>query len=103
MADDERRRKRSSRANAGKPARGGRTARQERPPEHDQPAAGGTSPAPENTSWDPVASWYTGWVGARGSIYHRKSGLPTVLRLAAPAPGENLIDIGCGHGVLARP
>ena len=106
MAGDDRRRKRPARQGAAKPARRtgpARQDRQERPAEPEQSADGGASPAPENTSWDPVASWYTGWVGKSGSIYHRKSGLPTVLRLAAPRQGENLIDIGCGHGVLARP
>ncbi len=53
------------------------------------------------THWDPVAKWYNGWVGKKGSLYHRAVSLPTVLELADPKPGELLLDIGCGQGVLA--
>ena len=34
-------------------------------------------------------------------MYHRAVALPTVLELADPKPGELLLDIGCGQGVLA--
>ncbi len=53
------------------------------------------------THWDPVAKWYNGWVGKKGSLYHRAVALPTVLELADPQPGQLLLDIGCGQGVLA--
>lgn len=54
-----------------------------------------------STSWDRVATWYDGWVGARGSRYHLALALPAVLRLLEPAPDEQILDIGCGQGVLA--
>lgn len=54
-----------------------------------------------STSWDPVATWYDGWVGDRGSRYHRELALPAALRLLEPAPDEEILDVGCGQGVLA--
>src|SRR5690606_11903367 len=53
------------------------------------------------SSWDPVAGWYDATVGVRGSPYHRKAAIPTVMRLAELRPGERVIDVGCGTGVLA--
>jgi ubiquinone/menaquinone biosynthesis C-methylase UbiE len=53
------------------------------------------------TSWDPVADWYTGWVGEGGSEHHRKLAIPAVLELLNPQSGEKILDIGSGHGVLA--
>ena len=57
-----------------------------------------TSPT---TSWDPVAGWYDGWVGDRGSRYHRALTIPAILELLAPQAGEEILDIGAGQGVLA--
>ena len=53
------------------------------------------------TSWDPLATWYNGWVGEAGSEYHRAVAVPAVLRLLDPQPGETILDVGCGQGVLA--
>lgn len=53
------------------------------------------------TSWDPVADWYSGWVGEAGSKHHQLLALPAVLDLLAPAAGEQILDIGAGPGVLA--
>lgn len=69
---------------------------------------GGTPPAAysprvkgSRSSWDPVAGWYDATVGVRGSPYHRKAAIPTVMRLAELRAGESVIDVGCGTGVLA--
>jgi ubiquinone/menaquinone biosynthesis C-methylase UbiE len=56
---------------------------------------------PAARSWEPVASWYDGWVGDRGSRYHRVAAIPAVMDLLDPQPGENILDIGAGQGVLA--
>ena len=56
---------------------------------------------PKATSWENVAGWYDGWVGKKGSHYHRKVALPTTLELLAPKPGEKILDLGAGSSVLA--
>lgn len=55
------------------------------------------------TSWDPIADWYVAWVGEEGSKHHRNVAIPALLELLAPQPGEQLLDVGCGPGVLAPP
>ncbi len=53
------------------------------------------------TSWEHVATWYDGWVGDHGSIYHRELAIPAVLDLLRPVQGESVLDVGGGQGVLA--
>ncbi|MDQ2742487.1 MAG: class I SAM-dependent methyltransferase [Chloroflexota bacterium] len=53
------------------------------------------------TSWDALARWYDGWVGEGGSEYHRELAVPAVLRLLDLKPGERVLDVGAGQGVLA--
>ena len=57
--------------------------------------------AASETSWERVATWYDGWVGDRGSAYHRELAIPAVLDLLQPQPGESILDVGGGQGVLA--
>lgn len=52
-------------------------------------------------SWDPVAGWYAGWVGPDGSEHHRRLAVPALLDLLRAAPGERILDVGCGPGVPA--
>ena len=61
------------------------------------PRRGGSS----ETSWERVATWYDGWVGDRGSAYHRELAIPAVLDLLQPQSGETVLDVGGGQGVLA--
>jgi len=56
----------------------------------------------QRTDWGDVAEWYDQLVGESGSEYHREVVLPGVLRLLAPEPGQRVIDIACGQGVLCR-
>lgn len=51
--------------------------------------------------WDPLAGWYDGWMGEAGGAYHRRLAIPAVLDLLGLQPGERLLDIGAGQGVLA--
>lgn len=55
----------------------------------------------KSSSWDPVADWYIGWVGKRGSKHHRRLAIPAIMNLLELEPGERVLDIGCGPGVLA--
>ena len=73
-----------------------RPVRQRREPR----ARSGPSAAPPETSWERVATWYDGWVGDRGSTYHRELAIPAVLDLLQPEPGEEILDVGGGQGVL---
>lgn len=68
-------------------------AMKDRRPTRRAPAAG--------TSWDEVATWYDGWVGEQGSRYHRALTIPAALDLLDLRPGEELLDVGAGQGVLA--
>ncbi|MGH2401783.1 MAG: class I SAM-dependent methyltransferase, partial [Candidatus Limnocylindria bacterium] len=57
--------------------------------------------APRETSWERVATWYDGWIGDRGSTYHRELAIPAALDLLDPRPGEEVLDVGGGQGVIA--
>src|SRR5512143_3212474 len=52
--------------------------------------------------WDHVAAWYDRLIGDEGSDYHRNVIIPTALRLLDVQPGERLLDLCCGQGVLTR-
>lgn len=60
-----------------------------------------SGPARSDTSWDRVATWYDGWVGGAGSRYHQAIALPLALELLDLRPGEAILDVGAGQGVLA--
>lgn len=51
--------------------------------------------------WDPVADWYAGWAGGRGSEHHRRVAIPAVLDLLEARRGERILDVGCGPAALA--
>jgi ubiquinone/menaquinone biosynthesis C-methylase UbiE len=53
------------------------------------------------TSWDALAQWYDGWMGEEGSLHHRAVAVPALLALLDARPGEQILDVGAGQGVLA--
>jgi 2-polyprenyl-3-methyl-5-hydroxy-6-metoxy-1,4-benzoquinol methylase len=55
-----------------------------------------------DTSWEKSAGWYDGIIGAQGSEIYRRIVIPGALGLLKPAPGERVLDLGCGQGVFAR-
>lgn len=52
--------------------------------------------------WDHVAAWYDRLVGEGHSDHHSAVIIPGALRLLDLRPGERLLDVACGEGVLAR-
>lgn len=73
------------------------------PGAHAPKAPPPTTRSNKESGWDPVAAWYDKLVGESGSDYHRQVILPATLRMLDPQPGERIIDVCCGQGVLARP
>ena len=62
-----------------------------------------SKPKPQKTTdWSDVAAWYDALVGESGSEYHRHVVLPGVLRLLNAQPGQHVLDVACGQGVLCR-
>ncbi len=70
---------------------------------HPSPPSPNPQPQPSERGWDQVAGWYDKWVGEAGSDYHRLVIIPAALRLLAIQPGESVIDVCCGQGVLVQP
>ncbi len=66
-----------------------------------RPVPRASGAAPRATSWEQVATWYDGWVGDRGSTYHRELAIPAVMELLRPQAGDAILDVGGGQGVLA--
>lgn len=60
-------------------------------------------PAPAaETAWEPQASWYDQRQGDRGDDFHSQLVLPAVMRQLQARPGDRILDVCCGQGVLGR-
>lgn len=53
------------------------------------------------SGWDDVAQWYDGWVGRDGSHFHQQLAIPAVLSALNLEKSSQILDVGCGSGVLA--
>ena len=52
--------------------------------------------------WDTKAEFWDNLHGDEGNRYHRELISPAIERLLAIKPGEKILDIACGSGVMAR-
>lgn len=54
-----------------------------------------------NTSWAPVGKWYNELVSTDGHYFHQHVILPKILKLMELKPGESVLDLACGQGILS--
>lgn len=54
------------------------------------------------TSWGKVAGWYNNLLEEGEDTYQEKLIMPNLLRILAPKPGEQVLDVGCGQGFFGR-
>ncbi len=65
-------------------------------------ARGKVRQEPRPGGWDHVAGWYEGLIAGKRSDFHENVILPGVVRLLECFPGQRVLDIACGEGVLCR-
>lgn len=56
----------------------------------------------DSKGWDHVAGWYDDLITERGSVHHETVIVPGVTRMLDLQPGEKLVDIACGQGMLCE-
>ncbi|MFN7374528.1 MAG: pseudouridine synthase [bacterium] len=71
------------------------------PPKHIETPKSKHDPAPD-TSWNQVAAWYDDLIDERKSDHYTGVIVPGTMRLVMPTPGQRILDVACGQGVIAR-
>lgn len=60
-------------------------------------------PPRQQTSWEPVKSWYANLVGKEGHYYHQNVIVPNLLKiLKGKKEFTSLLDLACGTGFLTQ-
>jgi len=72
-----------------------------KPQGRSEPPTSPTVPTPTD-SWEQVADWYDSLASEKGTDFHQRVVIPGVLRLLDLQKGENVLDVGCGQGVVSR-
>jgi 23S rRNA-/tRNA-specific pseudouridylate synthase/ubiquinone/menaquinone biosynthesis C-methylase UbiE len=67
-------------------------------------AAGIEEPnVPDQTQgWDHVAGWYDNLLQDRGSDHHTRIILPGITKMLDLQPGERVLDVACGQGIVSE-
>jgi SAM-dependent methyltransferase len=69
--------------------------------ERGRPVSAAVAPAAP-TAWEAQATWYDQRHGDEGDDFHSRVILPAVLQRLAAKPGERVLDVCCGPGLLGR-
>ncbi len=72
------------------------------PPDAAINAAEESAPSQVKKGWDHVAGWYDQLISQRGSDHHQQIILPGVMHLLDLQPGERVLDVACGQGVMSE-